>query len=285
MKFAEIRPFVRYARYMSLSRGESYAPMVNCDARLFYVTDGQSEVEVDGRCYEMEKGSLLVLGAGTHYQVKSPENHVSYIALNFDYTFNFSHLKVPVPPKSRRDFSVGDVVESVSFEDATELNGAVYLRGMHSLSGRLTSIEREYSMKVVLCETKISSLLCEVLCDVLRALRTESALGGAGKLDAILWYVHEHYRESLTNSRLGEHFGFHKNYVSALIKGYTGMPLHKYLNHVRLSHALDMLSGGERSISEIAAECGIHDVNYFIKLFKKQTGFTPKVFRENASRS
>ena len=36
---------------------------------------------------------------------------------------------------------------------------------------------------------------------------------------------------------------------------------------------------------EIAAECGIQDVNYFIKLFKKQTGFTPSRYRSQGNHS
>ena len=89
MNFSEIRPFVRYARYMSLSHGDGYPPFVNCDARLFYTVDGQSEIEVNGKSHKMEKGGLLVFNTGANYHIKSPENHVSYIALNFDYTFFF----------------------------------------------------------------------------------------------------------------------------------------------------------------------------------------------------
>ena len=200
--------------------------------------------------------------------------------MNFDYTFNFSRLRVPIPPKQQRDFSESDALERVIFDDAPELNGVISLQNMHSLSGRLTAIEREYTMNVVLCETKISSLLCDVFCDVLRALRTESALGGEGKLDAIIRYVHEHYREPLTNGLLGEVFGFHKNYVSSMIKGYTGMPLHKYLNYVRISHALDMLSDGDVPIEQVAADCGFCDVYYFSRYFKNSVGVSPTGYKK-----
>ncbi len=34
-----------------------------------------------------------------------------------------------------------------------------------------------------------------------------------------------------------------------------------------------------KTVQEIATECGVQDVNYFIKLFKRQTGMTPSRFR------
>jgi AraC-like DNA-binding protein len=279
MIFSEIRPFVRYARYMTLSRGEGYSSMINCDGRLFYAVDGQSEIMADGHSYRMEKGSLLLFGAGVEYCIKSPENHVSYIALNFDFGSLHSDLKIPIPPKVPDDFFAEDAVERAEIEDAPELGGVVFLEGMHSLSGRLEAIEREYALNVIFHETKISALLSEVLCDVLRALRTEAALGGGGKLDSIIWYVREHYREPLTNELLGEIFGFHKNYISSMIKGYTGMPLHRYLNHVRVSHALDLLTDGDKPIAQIASECGFCDIYYFSRYFKQSVGVSPAEYR------
>lgn len=281
MKFSRISPFVRYARYMTMSRGESYPLMKAYDARLFYVLDGEGGISVAGVNYEMKKGSLLIFAAGTEYMIKSPENHVSYLALNFDYTMAQSDRRLPVPPQNVSDFSSEDILERVDFSDVPELSGTVYLLDMHSLSGKLVSIEREYAMNVIFYETKISAILSEVLCDTVRRLRSETALGGGGKLDAIIWYVHEHYREPLTNESLGEIFGFHKNYISGMIKEYTGMPLHRYLNHVRISRAVEMLGDGELPIAEIARRCGFCDIYYFSRYFKRSVGISPTEYKKS----
>ena len=280
MNFSEIRPFVRYARYMTLSKNEGYVPMCPCDARLFFALDGEGVIESDGTEYTMKKGSVLLMGAGTEYWLRSPENHVSYIALNFDYMQDHADIKIPVPPVPTHRFCKENIIERVSFSDAPELSGAVYLSEIHGLSGRLSAIEREYSMNVLFHEIKISALLCEVLCDILRHLRAEAALGGGGKLDSIIWYIREHFREPLTNESLGEYFGFHKNYISAMIKEYTGMPLHRYLNRVRISHALDMLNDGDIPVGEIARLCGFCDIYYFSRYFKSIVGVSPSEYRK-----
>ncbi len=279
MEFSEIRPFVRYARYMTLSKNEGYAPMRPCDSRLFFALDGEGVIEAEETEYTMKKGSALLIGAGVEYWIKSPENHVSYIALNFDYTQDHADIKIPVPPVPAHRFCRDDIVENVSFSNAPELSETVFLPEMHGLSGRLSAIEREYSMNVLFHEIKISALLCEVICDILRHIRAEAALGGGGKLDTIIWYIHEHCREPLTNEALGEYFGFHKNYISAMIKEYTGMPLHRYLNRVRISHALEMLNDGDIPIGEIARRCGFCDIYYFSRYFKSAVGVSPSEYR------
>ena len=281
MFFSEIRPFVRYARYMSLSKNDGYSPMVACDARLFYVLDGEGTIVLGKEELKMVKGSLLIVNAGIEYHLKSPENHVSYIALNFDYTFAHSSQKIPVPPRAPREFLPEHIIERVTFDDVPELSEFAFIEDMYAFAARLAAIEREYSMNVIFHETKISSMLGELLCDAVRRLRSDSVLGGGGRLEAILGYIHEHFREPINNEQIGERFGFHKNYVSGMVKEYTGMPLHKYLNYVRVSHAVELLSDSDEPIAEIAQRCGFCDIYYFSRYFKQFFGVSPTEYKKS----
>ncbi len=281
MKLSDIRPFVRYARYITLSNGESYPTSVAGDARLFFTLDGEGEIIAGGEKYNMEKGTLLILNSGIKYTIKTPEARVSYVALNFDYTDKNTDRKHPVMPHAEGDFLPDDIIEHIKFDDVPELSSILYLTGMHAISSRLEALTHEYIMNIIFHEIKITALFSEVLCDIVRAARSESALGGGGRLDLIIGYIHDHYREPLTNEILGEHFGFHKNYISVMIKEYTGMPLHKYLNHVRVSHAIDMLSDTDASIADIAQECGFCDIYYFSRYFKRSVGISPTDYRKN----
>jgi AraC-like DNA-binding protein len=64
-----------------------------------------------------------------------------------------------------------------------------------------------------------------------------------------------------------------------MIKGYTGMPLHRYLNHVRVSHALDLLTDGDKPLAQIASDCGFCDIYYFSRYFKQSVGVSPAEYR------
>ena len=47
-----------------------------------------------------------------------------------------------------------------------------------------------------------------------------------------------------------------------------------------LSEARELLLDPERSVKEISLEVGYMDPNYFSRIFKKQTGMTPREYRE-----
>ena len=70
------------------------------------------------------------------------------------------------------------------------------------------------------------------------------------------------------------------SYLSALFKRECGCTLTDYVNDRRLDYALHLLTNTNRQIQNIAFECGIQDVNYFIRLFKRRTGMTPTHYRK-----
>lgn len=73
------------------------------------------------------------------------------------------------------------------------------------------------------------------------------------------------------------------SYLSALFKKESGETLTEHVNRKRIDRAIILLSSTNLQIKEIAKYCGIPDVNYFTKKFKKLTGKTPKEYRNELS--
>ncbi len=73
------------------------------------------------------------------------------------------------------------------------------------------------------------------------------------------------------------------SYLSTLFKKETGMTLTDYINKKRIEYAVFLLNSTNMQIQNIAQHCGIHDVNYFTKLFKKFIGKTPKEYKSELS--
>ena len=279
MLFPEIKPFIRYARYVKINSETKRVHTYPCDARLFYTVDGEGEIEVDGTVYKMTKGDILIFNSGTKYCICPSQEGVNYLVLNYDYTSDHSCLHIPVPPKLCESFKESDIIESVSFDDADELSRPIFLKKKYDVSERLLEIEREFATKILYFETRISNILSEILVDCLRELRLQTVPDGYERINTILKFIHDNYNEKLTNLSLGEKFGFHPNYISFLIKSYTGTPLHKYIMNVRISHAIHMLDGGQTSIGEIAESCGFCDIFYFSRIFKQHVGLSPLEYR------
>lgn len=97
----------------------------------------------------------------------------------------------------------------------------------------------------------------------------------------ILDYVHDNWYRSISNKTVAEKFGFNPNYISNVVKKYTGLSLHKYILHMRIVKSLSYLETHKYSISEISKFCGFSDIYYFSKYFKKEMGISPSEYRKN----
>ena len=76
-----------------------------------------------------------------------------------------------------------------------------------------------------------------------------------------------------------------KSYLSNLFRKETGSTLTDYIHAVRLRHALVLLNSTTIPIQVVAASCGYSDLNYFIKLFKRENGISPKQYRVQMNRN
>lgn len=61
-----------------------------------------------------------------------------------------------------------------------------------------------------------------------------------------------------------------------LFREYTGMSPIDYRNDLRLKNARAMLGSGEYNVSEAAEASGFSNLSFFIRLYKKKFGYTPK---------
>ncbi len=69
-------------------------------------------------------------------------------------------------------------------------------------------------------------------------------------------------------------------YLSALFRQETGQTLTAHVNEKRVKTAKQLLQTTRLQIQTVAQHCGMPDVQYFSKIFKKHTGLTPREYRE-----
>ena len=74
--------------------------------------------------------------------------------------------------------------------------------------------------------------------------------------------------------------GMSRSHFTRAFSKETGMSPRMYLEDLRLKIALDILFEKNATVKETAARCGIYDVNYFCRLFRKRYGISPGKYRE-----
>ncbi|MDD7316663.1 MAG: AraC family transcriptional regulator, partial [Bacillales bacterium] len=68
--------------------------------------------------------------------------------------------------------------------------------------------------------------------------------------------------------------------LSRLFKKEMGITIGKYISSMRCVEAELLLRKSHYSIQEISAYVGYLDNNYFVKVFKKETGYLPSEYRK-----
>ena len=86
----------------------------------------------------------------------------------------------------------------------------------------------------------------------------------------------------LSLSALAGMLNVNPSYLSATFKKETGQTVTEYVNERRMKSGAHLLQTTRLQVQTVAQHCGISDVNYFTKLFKKAYGVTPRQFREEA---
>lgn len=91
------------------------------------------------------------------------------------------------------------------------------------------------------------------------------------------------YREmknpDLTSVKLAQELAMSVSQMNKKLNAAIGHSSSTYILQVKLDYAKKILSTRDKTIGEVAAECGIFDVNYFSRVFKRHTGITPTQFK------
>ena len=94
-------------------------------------------------------------------------------------------------------------------------------------------------------------------------------------------YIQNHYSMPLKVEEISDYVGINRSYFSDLFKQYTGMSPISYIQNFRITKAEHLLTITDFSVESIALSCGYQSAEAFHKIFRKETGMSPKTYRES----
>ncbi len=94
-------------------------------------------------------------------------------------------------------------------------------------------------------------------------------------------YIRENIHKSLTVSELAEKVALNETYLSKLFKKEMGYSVSEYIRNEKIEEACWLLKYTDKTSIEIATDLSFSSHSYFISVFKKVTGTTPKEYRNS----
>lgn len=95
-------------------------------------------------------------------------------------------------------------------------------------------------------------------------------------------YIEEHLAETVSLDIIAGHLKISSGYLSSYFKEKTGTNFIDFLNNCRIKRSKELLIQTDDKIQDVSIKVGYHNVNSFIRLFKKYTGTTPGKYRKKS---
>lgn len=92
-------------------------------------------------------------------------------------------------------------------------------------------------------------------------------------------YVELNYRKNITLADMAESLHANQSYLSRLYKSCRGVNLFDDILTMRIEKSKECLLASNWKIHKVASYVGFEDAGYFSRVFRKQTGMSPKEFR------
>ena len=92
-------------------------------------------------------------------------------------------------------------------------------------------------------------------------------------------YIKANLDKPLDSESLCEAFCMSEKQISTAVVKSTGIPPKKYITAQRMLGARELIENTDEPLTDIADKVGIHDYNYFGKLFRKTFGHSPSFYR------
>ena len=254
---------------------DGYAAHSHDSYEIFLPVAGSFEFEVSNYLYTVGRGSVLLLPPWvTHRLVVKDSEPLAYLYVQFTPRI------IPGEP------------EMLAAIEALFNRHGEGEQSMRRLSGESFSYVYAAVKRLCISSTKdvheqFFRILFPVLCEILAyGTPVSGKYDGFTKepsrqstlTDQIIEYISQHYADIQDLSFVVDVFHYSTVHVNSLFKNRLGVSLWRYVLHIRLDRACDMLVNGIHA-SEVALSCGFKDYSTFYRTFKKSYGITPKECR------
>lgn len=97
----------------------------------------------------------------------------------------------------------------------------------------------------------------------------------------IVDYIERHYHKDISLQHIADRFFLSREYISRKFKQELSENISDFITRVRLGKAKQLLKNPDLRIADIAEMVGYQDEKYFSKVFKKNVGHSPTVYRKH----
>lgn len=226
---------------------------------IYYITSGTCVYFIDNKAYELIPGDIILIPEHVIHNTEYRSSEHTRLLINCSQRFIPASVRPLLPQMLYlyRNPSIADEVENIFLK-----------------------IEEEYHNSDIMHEEILSCYTHMLFFLLARNLNTKAEIYTAHDyIDRAIDYLQKNFASDVSLSLLADMYSVTPVHFSRMFKKVTGFGFCEYMNILRLQKAeILMYQSPKMTITEIAAQCGFSDSNYFSVKFKKMYGLSPKSF-------
>ncbi len=241
-----------------------YAERENLSSYLILLTTkGSGVLSYQNKTYKLGRNDIFWIDCNKHHSYEIDSNEWEFIWLHFNGNSSYDYYQI--------FRNSNEAVINVSEDIAKSLCNIH--KSLISLCAN-TSIKNELLISSLVCQFLTKAIENSLYIDYTQQLSSNNSMASIAK------YLEEHFLENISLDDLANNFYLSKYYISREFKKCMGLGLWDYLTGLRVNYAKEELKDSNKTISEIAIDCGIPNVSHFINTFKEKEGITPLAYRK-----
>lgn len=213
---------------------------------LTLVLSGKLTYYIDGQRIDLQTGDVILIAPKSFRGREESQEGVNYVSFNFTSTEPY---RLPL------------VMRKAVRSEITLLVAAYDEMAKHSYSESKRKLEH----------------LCGCILAVLEDMVAAEQYNPLTK--KIMDYIHKDIRRKITLEDIGKATFFSPIYCDSVFRKEVGRSIVDYVLDRRIDEAKRLLIEGTLPLARIAETVGFNDYNYFSRVFKKRSGYSPTEYR------
>lgn len=239
---------------------------------LIFVAGGALEVLSERFSGTLEKDTLLIHAPNEKHALRAGSKEPSVIIIGF--TYEGESLAAFSQPSKLREGEIKRLAEIV--KEARNVFAPPHNIPTHNMKKNRNQPYGAEQMLKILIEHFLISLHREYGA----ARRQTDGVAHTFSVYEIIDYLNTKYTEKITLNELSFLFGTNRTTLCREFKAATGKTVAVYVAEKRLEEAKARILSSPATFTEISAALHFDSIHYFTRFFKKNTGLTPKEYRQ-----
>lgn len=250
------------------------------DIEMVYVLDGNLKMGINKEQMILKKGDFAVCSSGDIHYYDSKDLYSEYFLVLFKPQLLESKSIWPVNLRFLNYFVKNEFFEEKQIDARIqEIFNSMYCESQNST-------EYSHYFKRALLYELCGLILSHIPTEPMNESKMPKSILHLKTMQTALQYLETNYARDIGLEEIARTINISPFYFSRLFNQITGKNFKTYLNSVRIEKAEEiLLSGIDKSITEIAYDTGFGSVRTFNRVFKSIKGHIPSDIRYQDRRS